>query len=131
VAEAKEIEPASEAKIITAIILAEQKIPTTVQGVAKIIGENNKRVDLVSSTTSNTIDTDVDHYFISAAPKKTINLNKASEAELRSLNGVTAEIAKRIIKARPIKDRDDFLKKLDDLTWHKIVSTAGCRIRCK
>jgi DNA uptake protein ComE-like DNA-binding protein len=132
VADANEIEPPSEGKKIAAIILAEQNVPTAVQGVAKAIGANNKRTDIANSTTINTIDTDVDHYTISATPRKTINLNKASDAELRSLNGVTADIAKRIIKARTFKDRDDFLKKLDDdVLWHKIVSTAGFRIRFK
>jgi DNA uptake protein ComE-like DNA-binding protein len=131
IAEAGEIEPASEGQKIAAIILAEQHVPTAVQGVAKTIA-GGKRTDLASSTTVNSIDTDVDHYFTEGKARKTINLNKASDAELRSLNGVTAAIAKLIINARPIKDRDDCLKKLgDDVIWHKIVSTAGYRIRFK
>jgi len=125
-------EPANEGKIISEIILAEQHVPTSVKGVAKKIGPDNTSTELASSTTINSLDTNLDHYAISATPRRTMNLNSASVADLKSLNGVDDAVAKRIVALRPIKDRDDLLKRLnDDRIWHAMVSTAGFRVRFK
>lgn len=45
--------------------------------------------------------------------KARINLNRASEADLRCLRGVSATTAKDIIANRPFKDGGDFARKIE------------------
>jgi DNA uptake protein ComE-like DNA-binding protein len=129
---AKNQTPVEEGKKIADIILAEQFVPTSVQGTAKKIDAGGKVTNLVSSTTTNSIDTNLDHYTTNVSLRKTVNINKASKADLLALNGVDGKMAENIKSLRPLKDRDDMRNKLkNDQLWHSIVSTSGIRIRFK
>jgi hypothetical protein len=129
VAAARRIEPEEEGETIAEIILAERNVPTSVHGEAYRLPASGARTSLESSTVANSIDTNLDHYYITATPRRTILLNSATPAQLRELNGVNAAKATEIIARRPFGDRDDAIAKLGGETWHAIVSTAGMRIR--
>jgi hypothetical protein len=131
IADALEIEPASEGTKIAAIITAEQFVPKTVKCAAEKIGVGKSRTNIAKSTVENSIDTDLDHYATEAIPKTIVNINKASKEKLMTLNGVTATIANEVIKMRPIADRDKFIAVIGEAAWHKMVSTAGISIRFK
>jgi hypothetical protein len=125
------IEPADEGEKIERVILAEEHVPTSVQGTAKSVAADGTVAPLVSSTSPNTIDVNLDHYETSARPRRLLNINSVSASDLTALNGVDAAMAARIIALRPVKDKTDARKKLGDSVWHALVSTAGISIRFK
>lgn len=51
--------------------------------------------------------------------KAKVNLNKASEADLTCIKGVSPTIAKDIIANRPFKDGNDFARKIE-MIGHKL-----------
>lgn len=125
----KEIVP--DGNEIADIIEAELHVPTEVQGLAKKISADGTTTLLANSSTSNSIDVNLNHYTISASPRRHLQINSASAAELKCLNGVDDATAEKILAMRPLKDKDDTRRKLGESTWHALASTSGISIRFK
>lgn len=118
---------------IAAIIEKERFVPTSVRCVAHRINAQGVRTPLSSSNVSNTIDENLDHYTLRAGTRTPLNINTASAAQLRSLNGVDVAAANQIISVRsagPFRDRADALARLGGALWHQMVSTSGISVRC-
>ncbi|MEY4764956.1 MAG: hypothetical protein RI907_1629, partial [Pseudomonadota bacterium] len=131
---AKSWTPKKDAADIAAIIRAEANVPRSINCVAHVVADDGSRTALVSSGTTNTIDTNLDHYSLGGVARKPMNINSASKAQLMTLAGVDDAVADTIMKERKkaaFKDREDALARLGAGIWHNLVSTAGISIRCE
>lgn len=131
---------AAERRAIAALIRAEDLIPTAIVARATI-HRSGQADQVLNARTDNTIDTELARYYHGdyppsggAAARRDVNLNTATNPQLRELVGVTAAGATRIVNARAagnFADRDDFIARMGtsgSVLWHRISSTAGIRI---
>ena len=137
--------PSAEDKAIAGIIEAEQHVPSQIVATAHIVSGGGGAKDPVS-TTENVVDTNLDNYFhadypsAGGAARRLVNLNKATQSELKELVGVTDAVATAIIRRRRYSDRDGLIAAMDDdqvvkvthmsgaQVWHNMMSTAGVKL---
>ena len=115
---------------IADIIAAEVNVPTSVSCVAHTIDPSGVRTELRRTVVENTIDTRIEHYSLGGRPRVTVRLNDPV-APLRTLAGVGPDEQTLIVAARPFRGRDDFIARLGGTLWHRMVSTAGIRVRAE
>jgi DNA uptake protein ComE-like DNA-binding protein len=119
-------------KAIREIVKAEQYVPTSVTLKSDKIGDDSKKTALVPErTVQNSIDENLDRYYISGEDREKIDINGCSREVLLQLNGVDSTIADKIIALRKerFKNREDLLKRLsNDAAFHRLVSTSGIEL---